>query len=319
MGADNVDLNLLRIFEVVMKERSVTKAAVRLGRTQSAISHSVNKLRYLFKDQLFTRDGGTIRPTPRAIELLVDLSGALATIETAIDRYQAFHPSETRANFRVGLTDYHSFLILPDLLRQFSHEAPRATLNIIPVSTAEVSAMVHSRQLDCALISSFESDDPGLHRVQLDEDRIFCAVWSGSRLAKNKLTLERYLAADHIQISSDGLSEGLADAALRQKGLGRRVVATIPNYPVIPWVLRGTELLTHCGDNVSQIITERSEVAFLTPPIPIPGISVSLITHRQLLAHPPTVWLTSMVETVFKDCEARKRHFLSTSGFVRSN
>ena len=319
MGADNVDLNLLRVFEVVMKERSVTKAAVRLGRTQSAISHSINKLRYLFKDQLFTRDGGTIRPTPRALELLVDLSGALATIETAIDRYQAFHPAETRANFRVGLTDYHSFLILPNLIRRFAHGAPKATLNIIPVSTAEVSAMVHSRQLDCALIGSFESDDPGLHRVELGEDRFFCAVWSGSQLAKGKLTLERYLAADHIQVSSDGLSEGLADAALRQQGLRRRVVATISNYPVIPWVLRGTELLTHCGDNVSQIINERSEVAFLTPPIPIPNVRASLITHRQLLAHPPTIWLTSMVETVFKDCEAEKRRFLSTSRFVRLN
>lgn len=314
---ENVDLNLVRVFDAVMRERSVTKAAVRLRRTQSAVSHSINKLRYLFKDQLFTRDGGTIRPTPRALELLVDLSGALATIETAIDRYQAFQPSETRANFRVGLTDYHSFLILPDLLRQFACEAPRATLNVVPVSTTEVSAMVHSRQLDCALIGSFDSDNPGLHRVQLGEDRFLCAVWSGSKLAMNELTMERYLTADHVQISSDGLSEGLADAALKQQGLHRRVVATISNYPVIPWVLRGTELLTHCGDNVSQIVDERSEVAFFAPPISIPNVTASLISHRQLLSYPPTVWLTSMVERVFRDRDAAKKLSLKTSKFVR--
>ena len=87
MAFDNFDLNLLRVFETVMRERSVTKAAATLGRTQSAISHSVNKLRYLLKDELFVHDGSSIRPTPRALELLLDLSGALTTVRATVDRY----------------------------------------------------------------------------------------------------------------------------------------------------------------------------------------------------------------------------------------
>ena len=317
MAFDNFDLNLLRVFETVMRERSVTKAAARLGRTQSAISHSVNKLRYLFKDELFVRDGSSMRPTPRALELLLDLSGALTTVRATVDRYQTFDPRETRRNFRIGLTDYHSFVILPGLIREFARQAPNATLNVVPVSAAEVGTSVHSRQLDCALIGSFDKDDPNLVRVELGEDRLFCAVWSGSELARTPLSLERYLAAAHIQISVDGLSEGLADAALKERGVHRKVVATIPNYLVLPWVLRGTELLTHCGENLLQMIDDTSDITFLLPPLPIPPVTVSFLIHRQMITDPATTWLRSLFDSIFRDWEEAKKRTLSTSRFVR--
>lgn len=319
MAFDSFDLNLLRVFEIVMRERSVTKAAVVLGRTQSAISHSINKLRYMFKDELFTRDGGSMRPTPRALELLVDFADPLAALRAAMGRYQTFDPSETKRNFRIGLTDYHSFLLLPRFIQEFAKQAPEATLNVIPVTAAEVADLIHSRQLDCALIGSFIQDDPSLVKTELGEDRLLCAVWSGSRLAKGPLTLDRYLAASHVQISSDGLSEGLADIALQKRGLSRRVVATFSNYLMMPWVVRGTELLTHCGDNMVQLLEDGSEITLLQPPLPIPNVAVYLISHRLVITDPAIIWLKAFIETNFREWEARKKQMIATSKHVRLN
>jgi DNA-binding transcriptional LysR family regulator len=305
---DDLDLNLLRVFDVMMRERSVTRTADELGRTQSAISHSLAKLRHLFRDELFTRDGGAMRPTPRAVELLSDISVALTTIRASIDRHQIFDPATTRRNFRIGLTDYHAMTFIPGLIREFSKRASNATLNVIPANGGEGGSSVYLRQVDCAVTGAAIKDEPGLVKVELGQDRLFCAVWSGSRFVQNPMTLETYLAGPHLQISADGVSEGLADAALRERGLRRNVVATISNYLVLPWALRGTELITHCGDGILQILDGTSEVRLISPPLPIPNVRTSLILHRQMANDPGTNWLRELITEIYLGARARKHH-----------
>lgn len=317
MNFDAIDLNLLRVFDVLMRERNVTHAADRLGRTQSAVSHSLGKLRLLFKDELFTRDAGAMKPTPRAIELSVDISVALANIRATIDRHQRFDPAETRRNFRIGLIDYHAMIFIPGLIKQFAAKAPQATLNVIPSTRAEVGPLIHSRQLDCAIIGSFDSEDPNLLQLELGQDRLVCAMWSGSSILKSPLTLEAYLAATHVQISADGVAESLADKALKERGLRRIVNATIPNYLVIPWVLRGTDLITHCGDSILLLLDDRSEITLTSPPLPISPVTISLILHRQMATDPATIWLRQLVEQLFNDWQSRKSAAWVDSPYVR--
>ncbi|WP_284393897.1 LysR family transcriptional regulator [Devosia yakushimensis] len=307
MALDQTDLNLLRVFDILMKERSVTGAAIALGRTQSAVSHSLNKLRLLFEDELFTRDGPRMKPTPRAQELAEDVSNSLIGIQATIKRFKTFDPGQTHRNFRIGLSDYDALIFVPGLLRRFSLEAPYATLNIIPTSSSEVRPLISSGDLDCAVISKLEWDDPNLHRIVLGKDALRCVVWRGSRLAQKGLDLDAYLAARHVQISADGVSAGAAEAALREIGQTRRVVATVPSYQLIPQMLRGTELLTHCGESVAMILGGQDEVIFLRPPIPLPDISVTLIMHSQLTLDPATSWLREMIENVFKEWRTQKQ------------
>lgn len=311
MNFNDLDLNLIRVFEVMMRERSVTRTAQELGRTQSAISHSLSRLRYLFQDKLFTRDGGIMKPTPRAVELLPDMAAGLATIRASIDRHQVFDPGTTRRNFRVGLTDYHAMIIIPRLLREFSTRAPNATLNIIPANGGDIASLVHLRQIDCALTGAAIKDDPSLLKIELGQDRLYCAVWSGSEIANSTMSLETYLSASHLQISADGVSSGLADAALRELGLRRNVVATISNYLALPWVLRGTELVAHCGDGILQILDEASEVTLLAPPIPIPNVSAWLLLHPQMATDPGTVWLRDVLTIIYRDSQIMKKEVIS--------
>jgi DNA-binding transcriptional LysR family regulator len=223
MNFNAIDLNLLRVFEFLMQERSVTGAAERLGRTQSAVSHSLGKLRLLFGDELFMREGGLMNPTPRAVELGVDLSAALADIRATIDRHQSFDPSQTRRNFRVGLTDYHAMIFIPTIIQRFGEDAPYATVNFIPSTRLEVTELIQSRQLDCAILGNFEEESSNILKLQLGEDRLACAIWSGSTLLRHPLGLGPYLAATHVRVSADGMSESLADRALRDRGMQRSV------------------------------------------------------------------------------------------------
>lgn len=310
MSSDEVDLNLLRVFDVLMQERSATGAAAHLGRTQSAVSHSLAKLRTLFKDELFTRDGGIMRPTPRALELATDLSDALAKIRASIGRYKVFDPTTTERKFRVGLTDYHAMIFIPPLIKEFSEQAPHATLNVIPANRVEAESADYFRQVDCTLTGANLKDDPSLVKVELGQDRLLCAVWSGSQIARSPLSLETYLSASHLQISADGLAEGLADAALRDRGLRRKVVATISNYLVMPWVLRGTELITHCGDGILQMFDETSEVTLLSPPIPISSVSANLVLHRQMAADPGALWLRRLITELYHAAQIKKNEVI---------
>ncbi|MBX5182557.1 MULTISPECIES: LysR family transcriptional regulator [unclassified Rhizobium] len=316
MSSDDVDLNLLRVFDVLMQERSVTSAADHLGRTQSAVSHSLAKLRIIFKDELFTRDGGLMRPTPRALELIGGISDALGKIRTSIGRYKVFDPATTERKFRVGLTDYHAMIFLPGLIREFSRQAPHATLNVIPANRAEAESADYFRQVDCTLTGASLKDDPNLTKTELGQDRMLCAVWSGSQIAKVPLSLEDYLTASHLQISADGLSEGLADGALKERGLRRKVVATISNYLVMPWVLRGTDLITHCGDGIFQMLDEASEVTLLSPPIPIPSVSTNLVTHRQMSADQGTLWLRRLITELYHAAQIRKNELILANNIV---
>ncbi|PDT18649.1 LysR family transcriptional regulator [Rhizobium sp. J15] len=306
MNFSAIDLNLLRVFDVLMREGNVTIAAERLGRTQSAVSHSLGKLRALFNDKLFFRDGGSMKPTPRAIELSAEISDALANIRATIDRYQRFVPAQTRRVFRVGLLDYHGAMVIPHLIKRFRAEAPHAALNVIPTSKEEVGRLILTRKLDCATIVNFDRHDQNLLVSEVGRDELACAIWSGSELLRRPLTLERYLEAAHVQISADGSSEGLADKVLRDMGFQRNVVATIPNYMVIPWVLRGSDLIIHCADSVLSLLDETSEVSMVKAPLTLPSMPISLIIHWQMATDPATIWFKGLIEEIYADRQIRK-------------
>jgi DNA-binding transcriptional LysR family regulator len=264
----------------------------------------------LFSDQLFTRDAGVMRPTPRALELIVDVSDALGKIRSSIGRYKVFDPGVTERKFRVGLTDYHAMIFIPGLIRQFSRLAPNATLNVIPANRAETETADYFRQVDCILTGAHLRDDPNLLKLELGQDKLLCAVWRGAQIARTPLTVETYLSAAHLQISADGLSEGLADAALRERGLRRKVVATISNYLVMPSVLKGTELITHCGDGIIQTLDDTSEVKLLAPPIPISPVSANIVIHRQMAADQGTLWLRRLIVELYLTAQIRKSEII---------
>lgn len=311
LSLDQIDLNLLRIFDILMQERSVTKTAQRTGRTQSAVSHSLGKLREIFQDELFSRDAMRMEPTLRALELATVISASLSDIRHVIDRHMHFEPAETRRNFRVGLSDYTAATFLPSLIERFAAAAPYATLNVLHTRQSEVTSLLKARAIECAVLGNvMVDDDERIGQVVLSVDKMVCAGWSGNP-ALAQLTLERYLEASHLQISADGVGEGLSDAALRQMDLKRKVVATVPHYLVAPWILKGTQLLTAFGDSLVLALDSASETYVVAPPFDIPDVTVALLFERRLEADLGCRWLRSLIEEISVEQRARKASLLA--------
>lgn len=309
---DQIDLNLLRIFDILMQERSVTKTAQRTGRTQSAVSHSLGKLREIFRDELFSRDALRMEPTLRALELATVISTSLSDIRHVIDRHLHFEPGETRRNFRVGLSDYTAATLLPSLIERFTAAAPHATLNVLHTRQSEVTSLLKARAIECAVLGNVVVDDDRISQVVLSVDKMVCAGWSGNPALK-QLSLERYLEASHLQISADGVGEGLSDAALRQMDLRRKVVATVPHYLVAPWILKGTRLLTAFGDSLVLALDSASETSVVVPPFDIPDVTVSLMFERRLEADLGCSWLRSLIEEISLEQRTGKASLLANT------
>jgi len=301
MNFNHVDLNLLRVFVVLMREKSVTKAALNLNRTQSAVSHALGRLRQLFNDELFHRNDGEMIATAKARELFATLSPALTAIRGVMDNALEFVPQESRRNFRLGMTDYHAVGFLPALVKAFAHAAPRATLNVLPMTTWDVGQAINALQLDCVIIGSDVVENAAVSKTALGRERLVCAMWSGSDLMPAPLSLQAYLDAVHLQVSIDGKASGHADRRLAEHGLQRRVLATIPTYLAIPWVLRDTNLITHCAESIALTLPGGSDVTLFAPPIAMPAVEMSLFIHRHLHSDPAVIWFQSLV----KDISAR--------------
>ena len=307
---DQIDLNLLRIFDILMQERSVTRTAKRTGRTQSAVSHSLNKLREIFQDELFSRDAMRMEPTLRAIELAAVISASLSDIRQVVDRHLHFDPAQTRRNFRVGLSDYTAATFLPRLIERFTAAAPHATLNVLHTRQSEVTSLLKARAIECAVLGNVGVDDERISQVVLSVDKMVVAGWSGNP-ALGQITLERYLEAPHLQISADGVGEGLSDGALRQMGLGRKVVATVPHYLVAPWILKGTQMLTAFGDSLVLSLDSASETYVVAPPFDIPDVTVLLVFERRLEDDLGCRWLRSLIEEIWVEQRDRKAALLA--------
>lgn len=306
---NKVDLNLLKVFDLLMEERSVTRAAQRTSRTQSAISHSLNRLRDIFGDDLFVNQAGMMNPTALARELGPMIAQALADLQSVVDRHLDFKPEETTRRFRVGVTDYTGALFLPALLERFSREAPNGKLQTIPVLLYDAAELLGSLELDCLLIGNPVIKGTHLVETVLARHEMLCAAWSGNDLVED-WSLETYLSLPHLQISPDGDEKGVSDRALAEMGLTRRVTAVIPHYMVAPKVLKGTQMISAFADGMLAVLDASSEIKVMRPPFELPSIRVSLVYARSKQADAGHIWLRSCIRAVVNACEAQKRVLL---------
>ena len=303
---NQLDLNLLRVFDAIMRERSVTKAASRLGRTQPSVSHALNRLRDIFGDELFLRVDGEMAPTPRAKELSVTISKALSDLSHAIEQHLHFEPKDTTRIFRLCVSDYTAVVVLQALIQKFNAQAPKATLNVVHAQNFEVATKLHKREIDCAIVGDYIENDLQLEQELLSKDRMVCAAWSGNSNLKG-MTLERYLDAQHLQISSDGRSSGMMDRALKDMGLSRNTIAIIPYYLGIPYVLAGTEILTVFGEGALLALPPDSDITIFHPPVKLPDLRIELLYENAASPDPGREWFISLIRDVVGQQDSRKK------------
>jgi LysR family transcriptional activator of mexEF-oprN operon len=287
-----LDLNLLIVFETLMHERSVTRAAEKLFLGQPAISAALARLRSLFDDPLFVRTGRSMEPTARAEEIFGLLSPALDSISTAVSRAADFDPATSTAVFRVGLSDDVEFALLPALLRRLRAEAPgvvlvvrRANYLLMPnlLASGEISVGVsYTEELPAnAKRKTLRRSKPKLLRADS---------------VPGALSLDDYCARPHALVSFAGDLNGFIDDQLLKMGRSRKVVLAVPQFNGLGTLLAGTDLLSVVPDYTAAALTAAGGLRAEDLPLETNSFEMSMAWRGTQDNDPAERWLRSRIQ-----------------------
>jgi DNA-binding transcriptional LysR family regulator len=289
MNLRALDLNLLRVLDALLAERNVTRAAARLHLSQPALSNALGRLRRALGDPLLVRTPRGMVPTPRAAALAEPVHRALAGLEEALgDR--RFDPATSDQVFRLAATDYMEFVVFPPLIRRLREIGSRIALHVVPLGETVKAEALARGDVDLAL-GFFRRPEENLHARNLFDERFVCLVRRDHPAARRRLTLERFVALDHVLVAPGGVARGVVDEQLEHRGLARRVALAIPHFLQVPFIVAETDYVATLAERVAQRFVTLLPLKILTPPLELPGFTVSMLWHARTQHSPAHRWL----------------------------
>jgi DNA-binding transcriptional LysR family regulator len=293
---DSLDLNLLRVFEALIEERSATRAGTRLGLTQSAISHALNRLRYVLKDELFVRGPEGMQPTERAAEIAPRLRQGLLQLQLALAPSE-FVPQQTDRRFTIACTEYAGAVIIPAFVARLREKAPHASLSILP-SNQGVAETLRCGHADLAIGSFRRFPDWFECEPLLLEKRVW-VLSAANPTAREELTLERLAELPHLVVAATGEDERAIEGYVVDHGVERLVTRSDAG------VLQGA-LAAVSQSDIAALLPQRLATAFMgryglalfEPPYASPPFEVMSMWHRENGDQPAIVWLRALLREV---------------------
>jgi DNA-binding transcriptional LysR family regulator len=304
ISIDALDLNLLVVLQALLKEHSVTRAAARIGLSQSATSHALGRLREFFQDPILVRTPKGMVPTLRAEELREPLERILRDLDQMIQP-SLFDPATAQGKIHIASSDYSTVVILPIVLKQLTQIAP------------QVEVECHHWQPDIIEFFRNGSIDLGLGVIDVSElsdmraqtlfDEDFVAVVRSNHpiLARDNLTLDHYISLSHALITISNFPgnaminsfKSHVDLALAELGLKRRVVLQIPQFLAAPFVVAQTDLILTLPRRIAVLVADTANLAILEIPIQIEKFSYQQIWHERRSYDPLQRWFRDLVAT----------------------
>jgi DNA-binding transcriptional LysR family regulator len=241
MSLRTVDLNLLVALDALLSERHVTRASERIGLSQPAMSNALGRLRTIFGDELLVRTSTGMMATPRALELAEPLRQLLRQVERVLESDAGFDPAASGRTFTIRMSDILAYLILPRLLsrRPKPSALNYSILHLPPEHTVEA---LERDQVDVALSMGLEHSNAIRHEKML-RDRMVCVMRSGHPMAERPLALDGFLEQEHLKQSMSPTDLRFVDSVLADMGHRRRITLSVPNWLLVPHVLKQTDLL----------------------------------------------------------------------------
>jgi DNA-binding transcriptional LysR family regulator len=290
-----LDLNLLLALDALLAERSVTRAARRVGLTQPAMSRALGRLRAALGDALLVRSGRGLVATPRAEALQERLHASLEQLEGAVYQAPRFAPATCRRIFHLATADYGVAVVVPPLLRRLATEAPGVGIVVHPQGGGEDEALAEGR-LD-ALLGPRRPSARGLVWTRLFSEGFVCLVQS----ARRSLPLRAYCQAGHLFVSPALQASGVVDEALARRGLQRRIAATVPSFLVAPLLVAQTDLVATLPRRIAALFESGFAVRTLPLPIDLPSFTVSLAWHERARRDPAHAWFRRLLVEVSRE------------------
>jgi len=299
MELADLDLNLLVVFQQLLRERRVSRVAVTLGLSQPAVSNALRRLRGLLGDELFLRTPAGMEPTPYALQLAAPVGQALDTLRDALNVRASFHPGTSSRCFSLAMTDVGETYFLPVLMDALAQLAPGVTLRCVPVADAALREDMAAGRVDLAL-GSLPQLQAGFFQQALFRQRYVALMREGHPLAtRSTVTTAAYRQAAHVRVVSAGTGHGQVEAALDRLGVARAVQLTVPHYVALGHVLGSTDLVA----TVPERFAERAIAPFglVARPLTLklPDSTITQLWHAHLHRDPGHQWLRGVIAQRF--------------------
>ncbi|PRC93357.1 LysR family transcriptional regulator [Solimicrobium silvestre] len=295
-----LDLNLLRVFDAVMIEQNLTRAADKLAMTQPAVSNAVKRLRHAFNDELLIRTVYGVKPTPRAESIWPAIREALSKLEAAIAP-PTFDPASASASFRMAMADSTAAYWMPHLVREIEKCAPGINARMVPLVTRDPRSMLLQGDIDIAvgffpgvvsqLAGGQSSANSPIRHASLYTGRYVCVMRKDHPLANTPLTLETYCNAHHLLVSFSGRAHGLIDEILMPMKLQRHIILTVNQFFTAGRVVANSDLLTVLPQHLISSTGMANQLIWKELPISTPAVNVDMLWHEREARNPAHKWL----------------------------
>lgn len=298
MNLASLDLNLLVAFEALLEEHSVTGAARRVGIGQPTMSDALRRLRLLFRDELFVRAAGAMRPTPKALRMAPGVQAALSQLRATLGEQVPFDPGDARQAFTIAATDYGALIILPALIARLRAEAPQVDLHVLGYEKSSVGEMLARGEVDLAL-GVFPEPPEQAVKVKLFEERFVGLARRGHPVIgrDEPIDLVSFAGLPHALVTVRQDRSGEIDRALAQHGLRRRIVVTLPHMLVLPALLRASDLVTALPERVARgVLTAGLETFEL--PLSLSPWPIEMLWNPTARSDHASAWLRRCVQAV---------------------
>ncbi|WP_394832792.1 LysR family transcriptional regulator [Pendulispora rubella] len=306
-----LDLNLVLALHALLVERHVTRAAKRLGLTQSATSHALARLRTKLRDPLLVRAGKGMVVSPRAEAMLGPLERALADIARIVASPAPFDPASAQMRFTIGTSDYIELVLMPKLLARIWSEAPGVDVRIISDPRPWGDSLTEGRA-DLVLglpqhgIPDFDipaigiATPSGILAKSLFRERFVCVLRKGHPCARRRLDLDTFVSLPHALVSPSGEAGAVVDIALARLGKRRRIAIEVPHFLAAPHMVQQTDTILTLTERVARTFAPSLDLVLVKPPLELPSFSMSMLWHERRRADPAHTWLRSCVAEVSK-------------------
>jgi DNA-binding transcriptional LysR family regulator len=308
MNLNALDLNLLRVFDALMRERSVTRAGERIGLSQPAVSAALNRLRHLVGDQLFVRRGNDMVPTPRAEDLSAPVRSALAEIEKAFVGGVQFDPATAERTFTFMGADYFSMRLMPELARRVSAVAPGIVLRLLDSARGDVDRLLQEDLIDAALERPLQVPEWISSELLFTSPFVIIAAKGNPKLGGivpgEAIPLDLFCAMPQAIRSIDGSLNGFVDSALAGVDRRRRVVLALPHFHGIALAVAASGLIAAVPQQVAAILPDNLGLAVYQLPVAGPEPEVRMYWHARHDDDPGHRWIRAEILAVLRPVQA---------------
>jgi DNA-binding transcriptional LysR family regulator len=300
MNMTDLDLNLLRVFDAIATEGSVTVAGERIGLSQPAMSNALARLRQLFDDPLFVRTPRGMRPTPFAQQLAQPVREALRLIQGVLLQRAGFEPRSSNNTFRFYMSDIGEMVFLPGLLERVKRDAPGVKIEVVRIPIKDIHAALEAGEIDLA-IGFLPGLTTGMRQQPLFREHYVCMLRADHPVIGAKISLKQFREAAHVLVSYAGTGHQVIEETFVAEGLSARIAARVPHFLVVPMILARTDLIVTVPSRVAAVFARLGNFKVLKLPLSMPSFEVRLHWHQRFHQDPANRWLREVMTDLYAE------------------